>query len=101
GSQEHLYTTVLTGQETDQFERWIEREFETPGQEVIEKATSERRLSAEDWKALIRYTAAQDVRTPARYAEIARRWSAELQQLIDSCINIVGLSCARRTTSAG
>jgi len=86
GFHEHLYTTILAGKESDQFERWIAEEFDTPGQEVIAKAVSEARLTREDWKALIRYVAAQDVRTPARYAESTKRWGTELQSLIQETL---------------
>lgn len=86
GFHEHLYTTVLAGRETDQFEAWIEREFETPGQRAIAKVVSERRLTPEDWKALIRYTAAQDVRTPARYIEDRRRWDPQMEQMIEETL---------------
>lgn len=82
----HLYTTILAGQESDHFERWMADDFDTPGQEVIEKVVCERRLTAQDWKTLIRYAAAQDVRTPARYVETTTRWGTELQPLIQTIL---------------
>jgi hypothetical protein len=83
---EHLYTSALAGEETDRFEQWIGQEFEGPGQEAIEKAVSERRLTRQDWMALVRYAAAQDVRTPARYLEHTRRWNVEVPQLLDETL---------------
>jgi len=84
--QAHLYTSLRGTEETDDFEHWIEREFETPGSEAIEKAVNDRRLSKADWAAMIRYAAAQDVRTPARYYENVARWNQELPQLIENVL---------------
>lgn len=84
--QEHLYTSLVGTEETDEFERWIEAEFETPGQEAIEKATNDRRLTPQDWHAIVRYAAAQDVRTPARYYENVKRWNEQLPQMIESVL---------------
>src|SRR5512139_2993363 len=36
--QRDLYTSLAGGQETDDFERWLEAEVETPAQEAIERA---------------------------------------------------------------
>jgi hypothetical protein len=77
---EHLYTNALTGSETDELEKWLNREFESPAEEPIRRAVSGGRLSRGDWECLIRFAAAQDVRTPARLVETMRRWDAELQQ---------------------
>ena len=66
GYHRNLYTRILTGAETDEFETWLEREFETPAEEPLRKATADERLSPDDWQCIIRFLAAQDVRTPAR-----------------------------------
>jgi hypothetical protein len=84
--QAHLYTTLRGTEETDEFERWIEREFETPGSEAIEKAVNDRRLTKADWAAIIGYAAAQDVRTPARYYESVARWNQELPRLLEDVL---------------
>jgi len=85
--QEHLYTTLVGTEESDEFEHWIEEEFETPGQEAIEKAASNGRLTPQDWRAIVRYAAAQDVRTPARYYENVQRWNVQLPQMIQEVLN--------------
>jgi hypothetical protein len=82
-SHTHLYTQVVSGKETDEFERWLDSEFESPVEEALRKATSGARLTLEDWKRLIRFLAAQDVRTPAWFAEQAKRWHATIPNLID------------------
>lgn len=68
--QEHLYTKIVNGIESDEVENWFEKRFETPVQESFHKAINERRLNAEDWKKLIDYVASQTVRTPSFYIKI-------------------------------
>jgi len=74
----HLYTRLVGGAESDDFERWLDSEFETPAQEVLAKATSDSRLTSNDWIRLIRFVAAQDVRTPARFLESLARWQRDV-----------------------
>lgn len=74
----HLYTRIVAGRETDEIERWLDREFEAPAQEALQKAISDERLKPDDWERLYRFLAAQDVRTPARLAENLERWRATL-----------------------
>jgi hypothetical protein len=59
---------------TDEIEQWFDREYETPAAEVLRKVTSNGHLEPSDWSVLIRFLAAQDVRTPARLVEFLRRW---------------------------
>ena len=61
----HLYTSVESGLESDFVEKWLAREIEEPANRVIDKALASAQLSRENWSSLIRYVAAQDVRTPA------------------------------------
>jgi Protein of unknown function (DUF4238) len=75
---EHLYTRVMASGETDEIEKWLAREYEDPGAEVIDKVTSGSRLTKDDWECLIRFAAAQDVRTPARLLEILQRGTGVL-----------------------
>src|SRR5207245_423998 len=70
----HLYTRLAAGVPTDEIERWLNADFETPAEEALMKATADMRLSPTDWHNLVRFLAAQDVRTPARLAENLQRW---------------------------
>lgn len=81
-----MYTRVAAGQETDEIEDWLSREFESPAEEALEKATSDARLNPEDWRRLVRFLAAQDLRTPARLLEILRDLHAKLPELLDSTL---------------
>lgn len=85
----HLYTRISAGSETDEFERWFEKEFETPAQEALYKATSNRRLSAKEWENLIRFAAAQIVRTPANLIKSMERWRKEMPEFLNSTLQKV------------
>jgi Protein of unknown function (DUF4238) len=89
GYHEHLYTRVVAVGETDQFEKWIARNFEGPAEGPIERAISGSRLSVDDWRCLIRFVAAQDVRTPARLQETMRRWERTLPDIVQGTLNNV------------
>jgi Protein of unknown function (DUF4238) len=88
----HLYTRVVAGQATDAIERWLASEFETPAEEALRKATSDARLTPDDWKRLVRFLAAQDLRTPARFAEHVRGLNAALPGIFEETRrNVVGI----------
>lgn len=78
----HLYTRIIAGGQTDEIEQWLDREFEAPAELVIKKIVSESRLSPNDWKLLVRFLAAQDVRTPSRLSESLERWNKSLPDLL-------------------
>lgn len=81
-----LYTRVVVDGQTDEVERWLDREYEAPTEPVITKVISERRLTPDDWKHLIRFLAAQDVRTPARLLESIRRWNQDMPDLMQNTL---------------
>jgi len=82
----HLYTRIVAGKENDEMEKWLEREYETPAEESIRKATSDVRLTPSDWRNLVRFLAAQDVRTPARLTEGLRRWQTILPDILENTL---------------
>ncbi len=84
--QEHLYNYFVGGEQTDEIERWLDKEFEAPAEEVISRVVREERLSPDQWRTLIRFAMAQDVRTPARYREFVARQSQSLQQLFSETL---------------
>jgi Protein of unknown function (DUF4238) len=85
----HLYTRIVAGHETDDIERWLNQDFESPAEEALHKVTENRRLTPEDWKRLVRFLAAQDVRTPARLIEDLQRWDKTLPHLIENTLQEV------------
>src|ERR1019366_2386905 len=82
----HLYTRIVAETETDEIERWLDREFEAPAEEALRKATSDAQLEPQDWRCLVRFLAAQDVRTPARFIETLPRWNADIPRLLDTTV---------------
>jgi len=83
----HLYTQIILGKQTDQIERWFGKMYETPAKEPIVKAISDRRLHQDDWRSLIRFLAAQDVRTPYRLIEHLRRANKQLPTIIHDILS--------------
>ncbi|MEX2446483.1 MAG: DUF4238 domain-containing protein [Dehalococcoidia bacterium] len=81
--QRDLYTSVMSGDEVDEFERWA-AEFETPASAAIDKVVSGTRLKREDWHDLARFLAFQDLRTPASFIAQMQRWEREMPSLLDS-----------------
>lgn len=73
-SASDLYTTLENGEETDAHERWLNSEYETPAEEAIDRAVTGRPMTKEHWRRLVRFAAAQDVRTPARLQDELARW---------------------------
>lgn len=84
---QHLYTRAIAGSESDEIERWLDREFESPASAAIGKAISGVRLSANDYVLLARFVAAQDVRTPARLIEILERGRAHMSETLQDSVN--------------
>lgn len=86
GYHSHLYTRLVKGADSDEIENWLNREFETPAEEALAKATTDARLLPGDWRTLVRFLAAQDVRTPARFAESLPFWHKVLPQALDDSL---------------
>lgn len=83
---EHLYTKIAASGESDEIERWLDSEFETPAEHAIEKVITDRPLTPSDWRLLARFFAAQDVRTPARLVENLKLWAGWLPELIQNSL---------------
>ena len=77
---------MVTSELTDEVERWLESDFETPAGEAIQKAIDGVQITPQDWSHLIRLLAAQDVRTPARLMEMIQRWHQTLPKLMEDTL---------------
>jgi len=86
GYHKHLYTQIINGKESDEIENWFNKEFESPASSVLDRATNDQRLTASDWAILIRFLAAQDVRTPARLLEHLKR-APDLSNMINEVLD--------------
>lgn len=85
--REHLYTYVSGDTESDEFERWFDREFEGPAQEAMQLVIREQQLKPEHWRRLVRFALAQDVRTPASLKAFFRRQQKQLKPLMDDTLS--------------
>lgn len=96
---QHLYTRLAVGGETDEIETWFETEFETPAAGAIQRAVADQELSQEDWRQLIRFVAAQDVRTPASLMDRLRHWNEILPNLVNGTLEgaVRKLKAAKRS----
>ncbi|AEF21715.1 DUF4238 domain-containing protein [Pseudomonas fulva] len=56
---QHLYTYLVGQEETDEFERWLGSEFESPAEETIRRVVREERLEPEHWRRLVRFAGAK------------------------------------------
>lgn len=82
GFYQHLYTQMAATGESDQIERWFDSAFESPAGQPLQNAVTDQRLSSDEWARLIRFLAAQDVRTPARMLERMKDWQENMQSLV-------------------
>lgn len=69
---QHLYTYLAGREETDEFERWLDTEFENPAEEAIHRIVKEEQMSSDHWERLVRFAVALDVRTPASLRRFLR-----------------------------
>jgi hypothetical protein len=81
-----LYTVFAGGQELDDFEKWLASEYEQPGLEAIDKLVAGSRLTPIDWENMVRFVAAQDVRTPLSFIESMRRWEQQVPDILERSI---------------
>lgn len=80
---QHLYTYLVGQEETDEFERWLDCEFESPAEEAIRRVVQEGRLLPEHWRRLVRFALALDIRTPASLKSFIQRQRESLQDLMN------------------
>lgn len=78
----NLYSHTKDGNTTDEFENWLNHEIETPAKYSIEKVINGEKLADNEMLALLRFTAAQIVRTPAYYIKHHEGWIRDLPQVM-------------------
>lgn len=61
-----FYTRSNGVNESDDFEKWFNREFETPAQPIIEKLINGKNITRNEERILSRFIFAQSVRVPAK-----------------------------------
>lgn len=100
GYYPYLYTRLTADGPTDEIEKWLEHEFETPATEALDRVISDARLTPSHWNNLIRFVAAQDVRTPARLLENLSRWERELPDTLNEIMQ-EGVATLQRAKARG
>jgi hypothetical protein len=85
----HLYTRLAAGRETDEIEMWLKQDFEDPAVLALQKATAGAPLDRKDWRLLIRFLAAQIVRTPAHFNMNLPRWKQTIVPQLESTLKDV------------
>ena len=96
-----LYTRIIGQTESDEIERWLDHDFESPAAEALNKATADERLTESDWFNLVRFLAAQDVRTPARLIESIQRGRRLTPGILESSIkDVIRNICAGQEVEA-
>jgi hypothetical protein len=84
--QPDLYTSLAGGQEVDEFERWIAKEYEEPGLQASDKLLAGCSITASDWQCLARLVAVQDVRTPLNFIEFKKLYDEQAPGILDECV---------------
>jgi len=84
-----LYTRTVGDQESGEIERWLDREFEQPAAEAIQRVVSDHRLYPEHWDALADFVAAQIVRTPAFLLRRYPEWRKRMPEIMNSVLHEV------------
>ncbi len=80
--QRDLYTTFDGDQEGDDFEKFITREIEEPGQAAIEQLVANRRMKSIDWQRVAKFVAAQQMRTPLFFIEFVKRLNEHIPEAL-------------------
>ncbi len=83
---QHLYTYFSGTEDSDEIERWLDRDFENPAIPSIAKVVREERLAPEDWHNLFRFAVATSVRTPAGLESFIKRQSETLPDFLDNML---------------
>lgn len=83
---QYLYARVAAGGVTDELERWLASEIDSPAEAIIEKVERMDRLSQSDWWTLLDFFVASQARTPAYFLRRMAAWERELPGVIKSAL---------------
>jgi hypothetical protein len=83
GYEKNLYTRIVRGEEADDIEQWLNREFESPTMAPLQKVLAGEELAKGDWEILTRFLASQIVRTPAFLIKSLPRWNRMVPIVLD------------------
>ncbi len=89
GYKRDLYTRLVLGAETDEVDKWLDQQFESPADVVLDKVQSDEGLQASDWEILVKFLAAQIVRTPASFIEMQKLWDKMMPGVLEKLMSDV------------
>ncbi|HEY3390920.1 MAG TPA: DUF4238 domain-containing protein [Prolixibacteraceae bacterium] len=84
-----FYTRNEEKKEIDDFEKWFNREFESPVKKVLDDLLKGQSLDKDKSKKLSRFIGAQYLRTPARLNDSMARWRKEMPQTFETVMQQV------------
>lgn len=87
GFYSDLYTDYIEGSESDEVERWLDREFESPAKPILDKVSKGELLSKEDYSVLTKYVFSQLVRTPKFIKNNQGKWRQILKDSLNDVSN--------------
>jgi hypothetical protein len=67
-----------------EFETFITREIEEPGQEAIEQLLAKRKMKPVHWQRIAKFVAAQQMRTPLFFIEFVRRMNEQIPEALEA-----------------
>ena len=88
-TRRELYTTFDGDVEGDDFEKFITREIEEPGQEAIERLLSNFKMKPAHWHAIAKFVVAQQIRTPLFFIEWVRGLNESMPSTLEKVLRDV------------
>ena len=81
-----FYTRNEGKKEIDDFEKWFDREFESPVKKVYDNLLNGHNLDKNESKKLSHFVGAQYLRTPARLNDLMARWRTEMPPMFENVV---------------
>lgn len=81
-----FYTRNEGIKEIDDFEKWFDKEFESPVKVVFDNLLKGHSLNEDESIKLSRFVGAQYMRTPARLNDLMARWHTEMPPLLEDVL---------------
>ena len=78
-----LYTSIRSGSDSDEDERWLNEEVEDPAAEPLRKIRSDESLTRDEWRRITKYVVALRYRTLAGYYEQIEQCQKTLPPVMD------------------
>lgn len=85
-NHQHLFTRNIMGRESDEFEKWMDKEIESPAQIALLKARSHVPLNKHELEHLLRFVALHDIRSPESYIEHLTHWREEMPSIVEGAM---------------